>query len=346
MKTIIKFLCTFLVLFAFSCSQETTLDPLPADLEGVSAKASSQDVQSKKYSGNLSVEVIRAPIAPDGTSAAAITDIVLNFRDLDPDTDGISIKKDGSIEVVLPEAFTNTGGGPNIGIVLQGWPQSPLGPPPLVFSTTIVDNTITITMLKDYLVGEFGPGPKQVHLALFGFRNPKPGKYPIYLSIKPDPNSATTQSGIGKVHIIPKPRPAVSAVSLFSGGGPPPPFNNSIYQTVEQGDAANRVGLYLWESRSKALVGADIEMKNLTHGRLVKSNGSTAGQVRISPPPGASNYMLKTEGPSTAGTAFLTAVDVGILMTKFTPDPNVLGDYTIAIKMNNGNTQYLYVEVK
>ena len=39
MKTTIKFLFTLLILFAFSCSQETTIDPLPIDLEGVSAKA-------------------------------------------------------------------------------------------------------------------------------------------------------------------------------------------------------------------------------------------------------------------------------------------------------------------
>lgn len=40
MKTIIKFLFAFLILFAFSCDQETTLDPQPTDLEAVSAKAS------------------------------------------------------------------------------------------------------------------------------------------------------------------------------------------------------------------------------------------------------------------------------------------------------------------
>jgi len=42
MKRIIKFLFTLLILFAFSCSQETTQDPLPNDLNGVSAKASSK----------------------------------------------------------------------------------------------------------------------------------------------------------------------------------------------------------------------------------------------------------------------------------------------------------------
>ena len=351
MKTIIKFLFTLLILFAFSCSQEATPDPLPADLEseslkGVSAKASSKHPKLKKYSGNLSVEVIRAPIVPDGTSAGAFTDIVLNFRDLDPNTPGIPILIGGSIEVVLPEAFTNTGVGNNLGIILQGWPQSPPGPPPSFSITTVVSNTITVEMTKDYdLGGVDAPGPKQAHLNLKGFRNPGPGMYPISMSIM-DPSGDITHSGIGTVHIIPNARPAVSAVSLFSGGGPPPPFNNAIYQTVVQGESANRVGLYLWESRSKALVEADIEMENPTHGRLVKSNGSTAGQVWISPPPGASDYMLETESPSMEGIAFSSSVvKVGILLTTFTPDPNVLGDYTIAFKMNNGNTQYLFVEV-
>jgi hypothetical protein len=335
-------LITALVILAFACSEQDNLRE-----NQIVAQEQSKHGKLKKNSRDLSVEVIRAPIAPDKTSAAASTDIVLNFRDLDPDTNGITIKTGGSIEVVLPDAFTNTGSGTNIGIILQGWPQSPPEPPPFTFWTTnILGNTITITMLKDFLVGDFGPGPKQVHLALFGFTNPGPGMYPISLSITPT-EGGDTQSGTGYVHIIPKARPAVSAVSLFSGGGPPPPFNNAIYQTVEQGqgNAANTVGLYLWESRRKALIGANIEMKNLTHGRLVKSNGSTAGQVRISPPPGASDYILETEGPSTAGSAFLSGVEVGILKTTFIPDPNVLGDYTIEIKMNNGNTQYLYVEV-
>ena len=42
MKTTIKFLFTLLILFAFSCSQESTQDPLPIDLDAVSAKASSK----------------------------------------------------------------------------------------------------------------------------------------------------------------------------------------------------------------------------------------------------------------------------------------------------------------
>lgn len=44
MKTIFKFFFTLLILFAFSCSQEATLDPLPADLNAVSAKANPPSV--------------------------------------------------------------------------------------------------------------------------------------------------------------------------------------------------------------------------------------------------------------------------------------------------------------
>lgn len=291
----------------------------------------------------LAIEVVRAPVVPDGTSAHAITDIVLNFRNLDPAIDGISIKKDGYLEVILPPEFTNTGNGPNTGIVLQGWPQSPPGPPPLAFGTSVVQNTIKVTMLKDFKVGTYGPGPKQIHLALFGFRNPGAGLYSIPLCIKPDPNNGETKCGVGSVHIIPKPRPAVSAVSLFSGGGPPPPFNNAIYQEVDLGEMGHTVGLYLWESRGKPLVGADIQMENNLHGRIVKSNGSTAGHLWISAPRGATDFTLATEGPSEAGKTFLTNVDVGILKTKFTPDPNTKGEYRLSFKMNNGNTQNLFV---
>ena len=49
MKRIIKFLFTLLILFAFSCTSETTLDPLPTDLEGVSAKASSKQTADVQY---------------------------------------------------------------------------------------------------------------------------------------------------------------------------------------------------------------------------------------------------------------------------------------------------------
>ena len=72
-------LITALVILAVGCSKQDNLRE-----NQMVTQDQTQHPQLKKYSGNLSVEVIRAPVAPDGTSAAASTDIVLNFRDLDP----------------------------------------------------------------------------------------------------------------------------------------------------------------------------------------------------------------------------------------------------------------------
>jgi len=335
-------LCLIAACLFLGCSRQENIRPLPTETQNVDridhAKKSSTQ-------GDLNVSVHRAPVAADGITAHAVTDIVLNFRALDPLIDGISIKKDGTVQVVLDEAFENTGGSGNIAIILQGWPQSPPAPPPFIWTTTVIDHTITVELNQDFPIGMFGPGPKQVHLALFGFKNPGPGIYPIHLSIKPDPNAAGTKEGIGYVQIIPKSRPAISAVSIFSGGGPPPPFNNAIYQTVTLGGCANTVGLYLWDKMKKPFVGVDILMVNPNHGRLIRSDGSTAGQVWISSPSGAAEFSLTTESPATLGSAFLTGVEVGILKTKFTPDPAILGNYQLSLKMNNGNTQDLFVHV-
>lgn len=48
MKTIIKFSLTFLILFTFSCSQETTLDPGITDLDAESLKVVSAKASSKQ----------------------------------------------------------------------------------------------------------------------------------------------------------------------------------------------------------------------------------------------------------------------------------------------------------
>jgi hypothetical protein len=39
----------------------------------------------------------------------------------------------------------------------------------------------------------------------------------------------------------------------------------------------------------------------------------------------------------------VSSVDVGILITTFSTDPDTTGTYTITFRMNNGNTQQLFV---
>ena len=66
-------------------------------------------------------------------------------------------------------------------------------------------------------------------------------------------------SGTGHIRIIPDARPSVNPISLFSGPpGPPPPFFNPLYQTLELGEPARQVGLYLWDAGSVPFIGVDV----------------------------------------------------------------------------------------
>ncbi len=301
----------------------------------------------------FSVTVTRAPVVPDGTAAGELADFVVTFIDPDPDVDGISILSGGTVSMTLPDEFVATGEGPNTLVLLQGWPQSPPAPPPdFIWTTTTSGHTVTATLNADYLVGAFGPGVKQVHGLLSGFRNPPPGRYRLSLAIQPDPASSHVMHVDAVVRIIPRIIPAISAVSVFSGGGPPPPFNNAIYQDVSPGESANTVGLYLWEKGSSVadgtvtpMVGVDVVMQSARHGRLVQGH-RTVGHVRIQAPPGAHEHVLATDGPSTAGTAAVTGIDVGILLTQFTTDPGVLGTYRITFRLVGGDSQTLVVRAR
>lgn len=324
-----------------SCSEESFLNPNDLDrVDALSSKAS----KNKPTLGDLNVSITKAPIAPDGTTAKAVTDIVLTFVNPDPQVDGIGLQSGATIEVTLPDGFVNTGAGVNSVIILQGWPQSP-PTPPFPWTTTVVNNTITATLTSNYLPGMFGPGPKQAHLLLRGFQNPKPGKYRIPLSIQPDPSSMETLSGLGEIIIMPKSRPSIHAVSVFSGPpGPPPPFFNPLYQTVAQGDPARQVGMYVWDKNNEPFLGVDIEFENVKHGRMIQ-NGATVGHVWIDAPAGANDYTLATTGPSDLVNTAVTVLPAGRLLVKFTPDPNVTGDYVLRFQLNNGNTQNLFVNV-
>ena len=298
-------------------------------------------------SHTLNVSVAKAPVAPDGTTAWAVADFVLTFADTDPEVPGVAMMSGGTIVVELAPDFMDAGGGGDLVIILQGWPQSPRVPFP--YATQILGNTITLTLNDDWTApSAAGPGPKQVHLGLLGWVNPGPGRYPVSMTIDPDGpliNVAEIHSGVATVKIIPRARPSVNVVSLFSGGGPPPPFNNPLYQTVSIGENPNEVGLYLWDRDSAPFVGVDLQMVNPTHGRLIQG-GSTVGHVRIYAPRGAKDFAFNTLGPSTlVPAAFFTGVPVGLLLVQFQPDPDTTGDYAIEISMNNGNAQTLFVSV-
>ncbi len=297
---------------------------------------------------SLTVSVVKAPVTPDGTTAGSVTDFVLTFVDIDPAVDGISMKKGGSISARLPAGFVNTADGTeNTAIILQGWPQSP--PFPFIWDTTVVGNRVTATLTADYLVGAFGPGPKQFHLLLESFRNPGPGLYEVGLVVRPDPASNVRSNGTGTVLISPRATPSVEIVSVFSGGGPPPPFNNPLFQTVSAGDDSLDVGVYFWERGSFVADGivnpfldVDIEMNNLERGRLTQF-GHTVGHIEIEAPAGADEFAVTNDGPSFLGSTAVTGLDVGVMVARLSTDPDATGDYTITFVMNGGNTKEFHV---
>jgi hypothetical protein len=294
---------------------------------------------------SFDVTVRKAPVVPDGTTAGAITDFVLTFVDRDPAVDGIGLPAGSTVEVTLPDDFVNTGAGGDNVIILQGWPQSPIVPFP--YDIDIDGNHITLTLTADYLPGsdgEGGPGPKQVHLLLNGFVNPKPGWYDIPLEI----NTATggSYSGLGTVRIIKKARPNANIVSFASGGGPPPPFNNPIYQDLLLGEDALLTRLFMWDAGSVPFVGVDLVPTANPKHYLFRQGKRTVGHAWIDPPSGAHDYALVTTGPSAEVVNPITMVPTAGLDTQLLPDPSVAGEYTITFKLNGGNVEEQFICVE
>jgi hypothetical protein len=292
----------------------------------------------------LPISTAKAPIVADGTTAGADTDFVVTFADVDPDVPGIDIKGGGTISLTLADGFVQDDPTlPMTLVVLQGWPQSPRLP----FPTVLYDdatNTLTGTFPEDYLyLSAANPGPKQVHALLSGFTNPGPGSYPVELTIQPDPSDPATMTGTGTVKIIPKARPSINAISVINGA-PPPPFPNSIYQTINTGDTALLWGFYVWDKNSEPFIGVDLQRKNRDHYTMINDKGRAVGQVRIQAPAGATDYSIDATASVPANGAVL-GIPTGLLKAQFNHDPDVPGDYAIRWRLNNGNEQSMYLTV-
>jgi hypothetical protein len=171
------------------------------------------------------------------------------------------------------------------------------------------------------------------------------GRYNVNLRIKPDPSSKKSLRGYGQVKIIYKVRPSINVVSLFSGPpGPPPPFFNPLFQDVTLGESGRQVGMYVWDRTGAAAVGVDIKMESPWLARLVQG-GDVVGWVVIDPPRGAFGHSLLSTRPSVEGPAFVTGAPTGVLVSQFTPDPAVAGEYIVKFKMRDGNSQTMHYHV-
>lgn len=307
--------------------------------------------------GALEVSVAKAPPAPDGTDAGSVTDMTITFRNPDPAVPGIEIKKHGTIRVTLPDGFVNTGlpvvgvggvpgcappvvQGCSTAVVLQGWPQSALIP---MVSFEAATNTFVLTAPADWTPGGLAaPGPKQIHLIAFGFVNPqRPGNHRVHVSIQPDPNDPTTMNGTGTVRILAKPE---ATIVPNSQANTPPPFPNTLYQQVTAGDESLTMRFFMWDRSGDAIVGADIVMNGRV-GDIIDNTGRRIGQVRVSPPPGARDFAIVTDGPSTMAPAFVSGINTGVLDVRLRTDAASTGDYEVTFRLLNGNSRTHWITV-
>ena len=305
-------------------------------------------------------EVINAPIVSDGTTAGRTTDFVINLdTSLDPSIAGRTLLEGNQIRIILPKEFKNTldygfvGCPPplwdrkcNTGVLLQGWPQHPIGPPPSKYKMEYDDTSNTITFIaKQDLVPSLPlePGLKQMHLILLGFTNPHPGHYRIKVEAETGLNGAL-ETGWAKIHIVPKSRPSISVTST---GMYNPDELNTIYQeTTVNNEAPLLYNFLLWDKKDKPFVGVDLFDLGEGSNYLLKKGNKVVGHVNIDAPDDASGYMLMSEGESvsafrpTLGGPTLTARWVG----KFVAGTKA-GRYTITAKLNGGNEVKMFVDV-
>lgn len=300
----------------------------------------------------LDVFTVGAPVDPTGRTPGARTDFIVGLADFDPSVPGIGMAEGGTIRITLPDDFQNTGRdvvgvggkagcmppavrGCSTAVIVQGWPQSPVAPLPAV-ELEASTNTIVVTAAKAWPAGGFdAPGPKAVHLMLFGFKNPTAlGDYEITVEVQPDPASSDTMTGTGTVTI----GYTTPVLAPNSQATPSPiPFANTLYQRVGAGDEALPMAFYMWDRSARAIVGAQMEMTSLDEGLITDASGNAIGSITITAPAGAAGYALMPQGPSEEAAAFVTGNPVGRLVAGFKTAPGATGMYELRFELDGAD---------
>lgn len=314
---------------------------------------------SPSEGSGIVASVVKAPIDPAGDVAGERTDFVLNLdRSLDPAVDGRTLLEGKTIKVTLPDDFEYLGGpvknpGPppgcpppagtcGTGVLLQGWPQNPIPPDPINNYTIGLEGTHTIvyTAKQDLVPGAFnGPGIKQMHLILTNYVNPKPGRYEFQVAAETGPDGAL-ETGVGVVHVRPKPRASINVTSVFAGN-PDPPFANTIYQTTTTNSTTPFDWTFLvWDRRGEPALDVTVHQINSRKAQLKQGN-RVIGQISISAPRGANGQEV-SGGASVPFNAPVKGVPTGRLTVEFKAGDTV-GLYTTKLRMNNGTSVTMYV---
>lgn len=325
--------------------------------------------------------VVKAPVAVDGDVVGAATDFVINLAvDMDPAVPGKTLAKGHSIRIILPHGFVfpdqtsfplqNLFGAADCvagnlkcstAVMLHGWPQHPILPsfPPggdPQYSLSFESDTNTLVFTADVDIAGVplpGPGIKQLHLILLGFRNPdKPGRYPIHVSIV-DAEGKELESGTGDLHIKPGPAPSINVTSVFVPGdvkGGKPPNPNTIYQTTKPNAAAPMPWDFLmWDSDGAPHTGVEIVQIDASGGQLTR-DGKVVGRFKINAPKGATGQKvtgepsIKMPGTPVIGNSFGAPIPSGRLTAMFTAG-STPGRYVTTFEMNGGNSVSMVVDV-
>lgn len=318
---------------------------------------------------NIISSVVKAPVAADGDVVDAATDLVINLdTSLDPAVPGRTLLAGHTIKVTLPDEFVNTGSLPlhdlfgsptcvpgnlqcSTAVLLQGWPQHPILPrvPPAPPGTGAPQyslslegsNIIVFTANVDLIPGVplSGPGIKQIHLILNGFRNPsRPGLYPIAVEAETGINGEV-ERGIGSVHIRPRISPSINVTSAFNPGAP-----NTIYQTTAPSELTPLpYDFLLWDRAGNPFEGVSVEMIH-PHDGLLKQGEEVIGHVVIRTPNGATGQEVFTTGPSLLVNSPVTGVPTARL-TVFFRAGIAIGEYVVTFALNGGNAVQMFVDV-
>ena len=296
--------------------------------------------------------VTRAPVVADGDVAGAPTDIVIGLdTSLHPAVAGQTLQAGGTLRVTLPDAFSSSGlptsgpatcdpmsGACNTGVLLQVADGTGAVP----YTVEMVDrHTIVFTALDDIGPGEM-PGIKQIHLALPGFTNPKPGTYAIEVEAETGPGGSV-ETGTAALTVRSSIEPSINATNLFVEPGEGRPPTDVAYQrTTIETAAPYAWDFLLWERSGAPAAGVELRQGDHRGGDIIQ-NGQLIGCYKTEAPAGARGQSV-SGGPSVVSQVPGSTDEAGRLTVAFTAG-DIPGLYETTFSLDDGNSQEMHVEV-
>ena len=326
----------------------------------------SHAIASSRGATGIVASIDKAPVILDGDVRGKPTDYVITLdSSLDPTVAGRSLDAGKTIKIFFPDNFDlgSLGGfplagvasGPNCapgnlvcttGVMLQGWPQNPIPPPPF-YALSIVDNAFVYTALQDIVANPpAAPGIKNLHLILNGVENPKPGHYRIRVEAETGPGGSVERGSV-LLHVVPKPRPSINTTSVFTGL--PGPLSNTIYQSASVNALAPLEWSFLvWGKKGTVLDDVSLEWVDIDEANL-RQNGKVVGHVYLDSPPGSVGqdvYITNSSGlpaaPVIGATPGIGPQPVGLLQLQFVTGSEA-GEYVTTLVLNGGNSAQMHV---